>query len=94
MRYEPHPNVVARHLDDVIVLVHLDTSRIFTLNPTGTRIWELLTGPARDQDVGALEQMLREQYEVDDERLHGEIMDLLGQMEDERLVVGADRDKP
>jgi hypothetical protein len=91
MRYVAHPNVVARRLDDATVLVHLDTSRIFTLNPTGARIWELLTGDTHDLDVAALERLLHDEYHVgDDEQLHGEVTALLRQLEEEQLVVDAD----
>jgi len=38
----PDPEVVARRVDDEIVLMHLGTSHIFALNPTGARFWELL----------------------------------------------------
>jgi hypothetical protein len=87
MRYEPHPNVVTRELDGDVVLVHLDTSRIFTLNATGSRIWALLSQQPGDHDVATLEQLLREDYEVDDERLHEDVVTLLRELEEERLVV-------
>ena len=38
----PNPDVVSRRLGDDTVLVHLKTNRIFALNPTGARFWELL----------------------------------------------------
>lgn len=94
MRYAPHPNVVARDLDGSTVLVHLDTSRIFTLNRTGSRIWELLAGPAMNQDVEVLEGLLRDEFGVDEPRLHRELTELLGELVNERLVVTAHGDGP
>ena len=94
MRYVPHPNVVARRLDEAIVLVHLDTSRIFTLNPTGSRIWELLSGEASNADLETLERMLRDQYAVDDEELHDDVLTLMRQLEDEQLVLEAEGNTP
>src|SRR5215510_5014894 len=38
----PNPDVIAKRLDDAAVLVHLGTNRIFELNGTGMRVWELL----------------------------------------------------
>ena len=38
----PNPEVIAKRLDQTTVLVDISTSRIFELNETGTRIWELL----------------------------------------------------
>ena len=89
MRYAPHPNVVARRLDEAVVLVHLDTSRIFTLNTTGSRIWELLSASPHNGDVEALERMLRDEYE-DDEDLHDDVVALLRQFEEEQLIVHSD----
>ncbi len=36
------PDVTARRLGENIVLVHLGTDRIYELNPTAARIWELI----------------------------------------------------
>lgn len=88
MRYSPYPNVVARELDGAVVLVNLDTSRIFTLNATGSHIWQLLSGPAGPQDLEMLKRRLSEEYEVDRDQLHAEVLDLLRQLQDERLVIG------
>ena len=87
MRYAPHPNVVARDLDGSTVLVQLDTSRIFTLNATGSRVWELLAAPAPRQDIDAIEGILRNEFEGDEEQLHREVHGLLRELVDERLVV-------
>ena len=87
MRYEPHPNVVTRELDGAVVLVHLDTSRIFTLNPTGSRVWAMLSDRDGETDLTTLERLLGDDYDVDGERLHQERVTLLGQLEEERLGV-------
>ena len=48
----PHPadGVVARRVEEEVVLVHLETNRIYSLNRTGARLWELL-GETRSRDV-------------------------------------------
>ena len=52
---QPSPDVVSRNLGDGSVLVHLPTNRIFELNETGARIWELLSERVtRDQIVDRL----------------------------------------
>lgn len=40
---EVNPDVISRRVDDEVVLVKLATNEIFALNPTGARIWELLS---------------------------------------------------
>lgn len=54
-------HVVARKLDDEMVLLNLDSGEYFGLNDTGTRIWELLAdGRGRDEVV----RRLIEEFEV------------------------------
>jgi len=36
---QPSRDVVARRLEDEIVLVHLQKNRIYSLNRTGARFW-------------------------------------------------------
>ena len=37
--FRPHPDVLTRRIDDHIVLVHMGRNEIFSLNPTGARLW-------------------------------------------------------
>jgi hypothetical protein len=57
---QPSQDVVSRRLGDGTVLVHLPSNRIFELNDTGARIWELIS-EGRD-DVAAA---LSEEFSVD-----------------------------
>ena len=79
----PSPDVVSRRLGDEIVLVHLETNRIFSLSPTGARLWELLTdGRSRPE----IERQLREEYDVSPEAVSAEIDALVTMLEAEALV--------
>ncbi|MBI3200160.1 MAG: PqqD family protein [Myxococcales bacterium] len=40
------PGVLSEIVDGEAVLLHLDTGKYFGLNPTGTRIWRMLTESA------------------------------------------------
>jgi hypothetical protein len=42
--FQPAPDVVARRLGDSAVLIRLTTNRIYELNETGARVWEMLQG--------------------------------------------------
>jgi hypothetical protein len=82
------PDVLARRLGDAIVLVHLHTNRIYELNATGARIFELLReGRTIDQVV----QELREEFDANDVDLRGEIDRLIEGVRTEGLadVVGS-----
>ncbi len=79
----PSQDVVFRQLEDETVLVHLGTNRIYALNPTGARFWELLAAGVDISDIKA--QLLRE-FEVDGEQLDSEIESLLASLTSEGLV--------
>lgn len=66
-RWQPGPQVASRRLDDEVVLVNLRTNRIFSLNRTGARFWELLETGHDWADVRAalLEEFDVEQQELD-----------------------------
>lgn len=79
----PHPDVVARRVDDEIVVVQLNRSHVFALNGTGARFWDLMVDGATPSD--ALERMLDE-YDVSRAELRGEIEAFLDQLVSEELV--------
>ncbi len=87
-RLLPNPDVLAQQVDDSMVLVHLETNGIFTLNSTGRRVWELLAG---GRAVEELERALQEQYQVDQAQLHQEVTELLEMLRTEQLVIETDQ---
>jgi len=77
------PDVVSRRLDRAGVLVHLPSNRIFELNETGIRLWELI----RDEgDTSRIVNRLAEEFDVDVERANREVRDLLHWFQQEGLV--------
>jgi hypothetical protein len=78
-----NPNVVAQRVDDQIVLVNLETNRIFSLNPTGARLWELLsTGHSRIE----IRDTLVEEYGIAQTDADAEIERLVDELNGESLV--------
>ena len=83
VRFRPSTDTVARRMDDQYVLVQLQTNRIYELNRTGARLWELLeTGHDLEQ---AQEQMLLE-FDVDERRLRDEVSTLMRDLVAKGLV--------
>jgi Coenzyme PQQ synthesis protein D (PqqD) len=70
----PSPDVVARRLDRAGVLVHLPTNRIFELNETGMRVWELLSD---GESVAKIVDRLVMEFDVDAPRATREVNELL-----------------
>lgn len=53
--FTPPSDLIARRVGDTMVLIRLNTNRIYELNATGARIWELLKdGMTRTQVVETL----------------------------------------
>jgi hypothetical protein len=82
----PSEHVVCRALDDGMVLVHLRTNRIYSLNPTGARLWTLLSAGV---DRAALRKQLLAEFAVGPEQLDREIAALLQTFADQGLTTEA-----
>jgi hypothetical protein len=79
----PDPNVLAKQVGDEIVLVHLETNRVFELNRTGAFLWDALgSGSTRDE----LEERLALEFDFVRDELGRELDDLLSQLASERLT--------
>lgn len=82
-RVRLNPKVLARRMDDEIVLVHLETNRIYELNRTAASLWDLLsTGLTRAE----VEERLAEEFDVAREQLAREIDELLRSFASEQLI--------
>jgi Coenzyme PQQ synthesis protein D (PqqD) len=79
----PQPDVVSRRLDDRTVLVNLRTNRIFELNRTGARFWELLGEESSESQLVA---GLLEEFDVPQEELEREVRALIDSLLEEGLI--------
>lgn len=85
----PHPEVITTVLDnEETVLLHLHTQQYYTLNETGTRIWEAL---AQAEELSQIGQALEERYELTLPQAYQHVLDLVTLLVQEQLVqvVGA-----
>jgi hypothetical protein len=87
LRLRPSPDVVHQRLEGEIVLVNLKTNRIFALNRTGARLWELLEVGC---DRSEISRQMQAEFDVDAAQLEQEIEALLSSLLDEELVVSTD----
>jgi hypothetical protein len=79
----PSPDVVYQELRGEVVLVHLRTNRIYALNETGARLWQLLDEGC---DRAEIKHRLAEEFDVGAEDLQREMEGLLASLADEGLV--------
>lgn len=75
--------VVFEVVDGEAVVLNLNTGIYFTLNRTGTRIWELIT---EHGDLESVRALMAEEYDAEPEQLAGDLERLAGELVDRGLV--------
>jgi len=83
LRWRQGEDVAARRLEDEVVLVNLRTNHIYSLNATGSRLWELLDAPRTRAE---LVEALVGEFEVERATLEHDTDRLLSELEEARLV--------
>ena len=84
----PHPGVLFKAVSDGAVLLHVEEEIYFGLNDVGSRIWQLL--PPTCADLDDLCARLSQTYtDVAPEVLRADVLELLGQLEENQLVVAS-----
>ncbi len=81
---------VAQRLGDEIVLVHPTTDRIFLLNRTGARVWELLS-EGSGLDLGEVSERLLKEFDGEREDVERDIAIIIEELSAEGFVSRADR---
>lgn len=82
-RPRPHADVVARRMDRAGVLVDLRTNRIYEVNETGIRIWELMSDGASDE---AIRECLTREFIIDADEASRQFAHFLEQVRDAGLL--------
>ena len=78
-----NPDVIARHLGESAVLVHLPTNRVFELNHTGARVWDLLS---EGMPFEKIVQTLVDEFDIDTAGVTADVTDLIDWLRGEGLV--------
>ena len=80
----PHPEVIATVLDNQeTVLLHLHTQQYYTLNETGSQIWEAL---GQAQALPQIGQALETRYALTLAQAYQHVLDLVDVLAQEELV--------
>ena len=82
-RFRATPDTLATRVGDEIVLVHLKTDRIYVLNRTGARLWELLTA---DCDRTEIELQMLAEFEATATELRAQIDAMLASLMADSLI--------
>jgi hypothetical protein len=86
MRYRAIAEALVATLADGAVLLNLQTKRYFSLNETGTRIWEMVQQMVDEEAVVAA---LVSEYDVDEPTARAEVRRILDELIDAQLIVPA-----
>jgi hypothetical protein len=68
------PNVLYKRLGEEVILINLETDRIFSLNQTGAKAWELIEST---HNLDQVKKRLAEIYDVTPEILESELVQIL-----------------
>ena len=82
-RFRSSPDALATRVGDEIVLVDLKTDRIYSLNRTAARIWELVCA---DCDRAEVERRMLEEFDVARGELAEAIDELVTSMTQDGLL--------
>ena len=82
-RYCVSTDIVSRRLGDDIVIVHLQTNQIYSLNYTAARLWELLS---EGYDVLQIGQQLLSEFDIGEMQLAQEMAALISSLLTHRLI--------
>jgi len=82
-RYQANPDAVYNRLGDSAVVVNMRTNRIYELNRTGARFWELLCA---GHDLEKLQQLMLQEFDVTESELAIEIEAMLASLQKEGLI--------
>jgi hypothetical protein len=85
-RLRSSPDALATRVGDEIVLVDLRTDRIYSLNRTAARIWELM---CEDCDRTEVERRMLDEFEVSPAELAEAIDDLIASMTQDGLLMSS-----
>lgn len=81
--FEATPDTIYRRLEDEIVVINLASDKIFNLNLTGARFWELLTSGIT---LNQVKNKMLDEFEVPEATLTDEIIHLLKNLIQEGLI--------
>ena len=87
-RYAKDPNMVFRDIEGEMILVPIrrrtaDLESIYTLNETGSRIWELIDG---QHTLREIRDIIAQEYEVTPEEAEADLAEFMAYLEEIEAV--------
>jgi hypothetical protein len=86
-KYRHMPHVAWRRVEEESVLLNVDTSEYYSLDPVGTQIWERL---GKGEDAGRIAEALADDYGMPQARVAGDVRAFISDLLREKLIHPAD----
>jgi hypothetical protein len=86
-KFKPMPHVAWRRVEEESVLLNVDTSEYYSLDPVGTRIWELL---GKGEALDAVAEGLAKDYGISKDRAAKDAQEFVSDLLKESLIHKAD----
>lgn len=81
--YSIYREIIYHRIGDELLIINLNNDKIFTLNRTGARFFELLVSQT---EVNEIKKELLKEFTIEPEELDREIKLILGKLLDEGLI--------
>ena len=79
-----NPELLASNIDDEVVMMSIENSAYYGLDPIGSKIWDLITEPIQVSDLCA---RLLERFEVSEQECQQDVLKFLNQMLKENILL-------
>lgn len=76
-------DIVASDIDNEKVMMSIEKGQYFGLEPTGSRIWEMIETPAK---VSVIIDTLMGQFDVDRETCERDLLAFLGELDEAGII--------
>lgn len=80
--------VLSSKIDEEVVLMSIEAGYYFTLDPIGSRIWELIS--EKSYTLEGLVLVLMEEYEVDEATCRADVQAFIDEMSEKKLILSED----
>jgi len=87
-RLRRNDDIVSADVDGEAVMMSIEQGKYFGANKMGTRVWETLEQP---QQVAAVCSRLLEQFDVDTETCHRDVLAFLERLSENQLVESSEQ---
>lgn len=77
-------DIPAAHIDEEVVMMHIEKGKYYAFDSVGSRIWELMKKP---QKINNIVYTLIEEYDVDPRMCEEQVLEFINKLYQEDLII-------